>query len=86
MSRTATWLLSLMAALIAFVLLGLRMSFFTVSYVLLLAVSLYHGFYGLHTILTEIWTSRRAGSVIAVLCTALGGGLFTLAVAATAVS
>lgn len=85
MSRTATWTLSLLAGSVTLALLGLHMSFVSVSYVLLLAVAMFHGFCGLHTILTEIWPSRRAGSIIASACIALGGALFVLATVANLV-
>ena len=86
MIRTMTWTLSLLAGFITLVMLGLHMSFTKVNYILLLAVALYHGFYGLHTILTEFWTSRRAGSLIAGICIAVGVGLFALAVLTSTVS
>jgi len=85
MSQILTWVLSLLAALATLVVLALHMTFVEVNYILLVALALYHGFYGLHTILTEFWTSRRAGRLIASMCIAVGGGLFALAVATTAV-
>ena len=85
MGQTMTWTLSLLAGLVTLVVLGLHMTFVNVNYILLLAVALFHGFYGLHTILTEFWTSRRAGTLIASTCIGVGGGLFVLAVVTTVV-
>lgn len=79
------WALSLLAGLVTLILLGLRMSFFTVNYVLLLAVVLYHGFYGLHNMLTELWPAPRAGLMIGSACAAMGVGLFAIAVYASVV-
>ncbi len=47
-------------------------------YVLLLATALFHGFYGLRTVLTEVWSSRRAATVITIACWVLGLGLFAV--------
>ncbi len=85
MNAILPWTLSLLAGFIALVLLGLRMSFVTVNYMLLLAVTLYHGFYGLHNMLTEFWTGRRAGLLIGSCCAFAGIGLFALAVYASVV-
>ena len=85
MSRTATWSLSLLAGAITLLVLSLHMSFVNVDYILLLAVALYHGFYGLNTILTEYWPSRRSGSWISGGCIAVSGSLFMAAVYTTLV-
>lgn len=79
MLRTAIWTLSMLAGLLVLVLLSLFMSSVTVSYLLLVAVALVHGFSGLHSMLTEYWTGRRAGKICAGLCLTVGGGLFSLA-------
>jgi succinate dehydrogenase hydrophobic anchor subunit len=55
----------------------------TTSYVVLVGAALFHGLYGLHTILTELWDSPRAAARIATGCWATGIVLFT--VGATAV-
>ncbi len=55
---------------------------YTAMYVVLLGAALFHGFYGLRTILTEIWVSERAGSVIRIGCWFLGLGLFVIGTAA----
>ena len=52
--------------------------FFTVSYILLLAVALYHGLYGLRTILFELTLSRVTERVISAVLLVLGLGLFSL--------
>jgi len=52
--------------------------FFTVTYVLLLAVALYHGLYGLRTILFELTLPRAAEQFITVVLLVIGVGLFGL--------
>jgi succinate dehydrogenase / fumarate reductase membrane anchor subunit len=52
--------------------------FFTVSYILLLGVALYHGLYGLRTILFELTLSRVTEKVISAVLLVLGLGLFGL--------
>ena len=52
--------------------------FFTVSYILLLGVALYHGLYGLRTILFELTLSRVTERVISAVLLVLGLGLFSL--------
>ena len=51
-------------------------TFMTVSYILLLGTALFHGFYGLHTILTEFWPGPRASRVVLFGCWAAGIVLF----------
>ena len=41
-----------------------RSTFFTTTYIVLLAALLYHGLYGLRAILIELFTSRAAGRTI----------------------
>ncbi len=79
--RTIIWVLSLIAALATLAVVGLHMSFVTVNYVLLVGVCLFHGFYGLHTMLTEYFAGPRAGIVTGAGCTLAGLGLFGLVVA-----
>ncbi len=79
MNCTTAWILSLLSGAITLVVLTLHMSFVNVNYILLLAVALYHGFYGLYSILTEYWSGRRAGALIGGGCIAMGGFLFVLA-------
>jgi succinate dehydrogenase / fumarate reductase membrane anchor subunit len=55
-----------------------RSGWFTITYVLLVATALYHGLYGLHTVLTEVWNSPRAAARIAAGCWAAGILLFTV--------
>ncbi len=52
--------------------------FFTVTYVLLLAVALYHGLYGLRTILFELTLPRAAEQFITAVLLVIGIGLFGL--------
>ena len=52
--------------------------FFTVSYILLLGVALYHGLYGLRTILFELTLNRVTEKVISAVLLILGLGLFSL--------
>lgn len=51
---------------------------YTAVYVVLLGTALFHGFYGLRTILTELWTSDRAAKIIRVGCWLAGIGLFAI--------
>jgi succinate dehydrogenase hydrophobic anchor subunit len=64
--------------------------FFTVTYILLLGVALYHGLYGLRTILFELTLKRAVEKAITVVLLLLGVGLFGLgawaAIAAHAVA
>ena len=55
-----------------------RMLFFTVTYVLLLGVALYHGLYGLRTILFELTLKPAAEKAISFVLFILGLGLFGL--------
>jgi succinate dehydrogenase/fumarate reductase cytochrome b subunit len=52
--------------------------FFMVSYVLLLGVALYHGLYGLRTILFELTLKPAAEKAINFILVVLGLGLFGL--------
>jgi succinate dehydrogenase hydrophobic anchor subunit len=52
--------------------------FFTVTYILLLGVALYHGLYGLRTILFELTLKRAIEKVITVVLLVVGLGLFGL--------
>ena len=52
--------------------------FFTATYVLLVGTALFHGLYGLHTILTEVWDTPRASLRIAVGCWVAGILLFSV--------
>jgi succinate dehydrogenase / fumarate reductase membrane anchor subunit len=52
--------------------------FFTVTYVLLLAVALYHGLYGLRTILFELTLKPAMEKAITVVLLVMGIGLFGL--------
>ena len=53
-------------------------SFFTVTYVVLLATALFHGFYGLRTMLLEYWSGLRAERVITAACWFAGIALFAI--------
>ncbi len=53
------------------------------TYVLLLGTALFHGFYGLHTILKEYWPGRVAGNLITACCWIAGGALFAVGTYAT---
>jgi succinate dehydrogenase / fumarate reductase membrane anchor subunit len=55
---------------------------YTWLYVVLLGTALFHGFYGLRTVLTEIWSSARASKLIGAGCWLLGLGLFVIGAAA----
>ena len=48
------------------------------TYVLLLGIALFHGFYGLRTVLTEYWPSKGAETLITAVCWTAGGTLFTV--------
>ncbi len=52
--------------------------FFTVTYILLLAVALYHGLYGLRTILFELTLKPIVEKLITFVFVVLGLGLFGL--------
>ena len=52
--------------------------FFTTTYILMLAVALYHGLYGLRTILFELTLSRVTEKVVSATLLVLGLGLFGL--------
>ena len=64
--------------------------FFTVTYILLLAVALYHGLYGLRTILFELTLKPAAEKALTFILMVLGLGMFGLgtwaAIAAHAVA
>ena len=48
------------------------------TYVLLLGFALFHGFYGLRTVLTEYWPSKSAETLITAVCWTAGSVLFTV--------
>jgi len=52
--------------------------FFTLTYILLLGVALYHGLYGLRTILFELTLKRALERTVSVALLVLGVGLFGL--------
>lgn len=52
--------------------------FFTVTYVILLAVALFHGLYGLRTILFELTLKPAAEKAVSAILLVLGLGLFGL--------
>ena len=52
--------------------------FFTVTYILLLGVALYHGLYGLRTILFELTLKRAVEKAISVALLVVGLALFGL--------
>ena len=54
------------------------MLFFTVTYILLLGVALYHGLYGLRTILFELTLKPAAEKAVSVFLLIVGLGLFGL--------
>src|SRR3990172_6700074 len=60
------------------------MLFFTLTYVLLLGVALYHGLYGLRTILFELTLKPLAEKTITVVLLVTGLGLFGLGAGAAA--
>ena len=51
---------------------------FAATYVLLLGTALFHGCYGLRTILTEYWPTKSAEKLITISCWIAGGVLFTV--------
>lgn len=51
---------------------------YVAGYVFLLGTTLFHGFYGLHTVLTEAWSSKRAAVVVNLFCWFAGLGLFAI--------
>ena len=59
--------------------------FFTLTYVLLLGTALFHGLYGVRTMLTEFWSGERAARVILLGCWATGSVLFGVGTVATVV-
>ncbi len=58
-------------------------TFFTVTYVLLLASALFHGLYGVRTMMTEYLPSKRAHQVIVTICWTVGVVLFSVGTYAT---
>jgi succinate dehydrogenase / fumarate reductase membrane anchor subunit len=52
--------------------------FFTITYILLLGVALYHGLYGLRTILFELTLKPAVERITTVVLVVLGLGLFGL--------
>jgi len=52
--------------------------FFTITYILLLGLALYHGLYGLRTILFELTLERATESAITIVLLVGGVGLFGL--------
>jgi len=52
--------------------------FFTVTYILLLGIVLYHGLYGLRTILFELTLKPATEKTITVVLLVVGVGLFSL--------
>ena len=50
----------------------------TAGYVALLGTALFHGLYGLHTLLTEFWSGQRAERLIRVGCWTAGIALFLI--------
>jgi succinate dehydrogenase/fumarate reductase cytochrome b subunit len=52
--------------------------FFTVTYVILLGVALFHGLYGLRTILFELTLKPSAEKAVSAILLVLGLGLFGL--------
>lgn len=55
-----------------------RSAVVTSAYVLLLGAALFHGFYGLRTMLTEYWPARDAQRLITAGCWLTGGALFAV--------
>ncbi len=60
-----------------------RSAAYAVTYVLLLGTALFHGFYGLQTVLKEYWPGRTAGNLITAGCWLAGGALFSVGAYAT---
>jgi succinate dehydrogenase/fumarate reductase cytochrome b subunit len=54
------------------------MLFFTITYILLLVVALYHGLYGLRTILFELTLKPAVEKAVSVVLVVVGLGLFGL--------
>jgi succinate dehydrogenase/fumarate reductase cytochrome b subunit len=52
--------------------------FFTATYIILLGVALYHGLYGLRTILFELTLKPASEKAVSVVLLVLGLGLFVL--------
>ncbi|HPD61599.1 MAG TPA: hypothetical protein PKV48_07575 [Thermodesulfobacteriota bacterium] len=50
--------------------------FFTITYIIMLAAALYHGFYGLRTILFELGLNKTTQGFITVFFWVIGSGLF----------
>lgn len=48
----------------------------TAGYIVFLGTALFHGLYGLHTILTELWSGQRAERLIRYACWSAGLLLF----------
>lgn len=57
----------------------------TGGYVLLLGLALFHGLYGLHTMLTEFFDGERAARRIAVGCWITGIALFAIGATASVI-
>ncbi len=55
---------------------------YAAGYVFLLGTALFHGFYGLHTVFSEVWSSKRAVALINFVCWFAGLGLFAIGTAA----
>ncbi len=55
-----------------------KSTFFTVTYILLLAAALFHGLYGLRTVVLELGVSAAARRFTTVLLWSAGVGLFVL--------
>jgi len=53
-----------------------RQLYFMITYIILLAAALFHGLYGLRSMLCELSLSRALEKVIGTLCTAVGLVLF----------
>ena len=51
---------------------------YALVYILMLGTALFHGFYGLHTVLTEIWSGKRAVALVNFVCWFAGLGLFAI--------
>ena len=55
-------------------------AFFTITYIILLAAALYHGFYGLRTILLELGLKKRIQSLVTIAVWVIGIVLFCVGV------
>ncbi len=62
-----------------------KSTFFTATYVLLLASALFHGLYGVRTMITEYLPGKRAHRVIVTICWAVGVALFSVGTYATVI-